>query len=49
MPQQVCQRGSRVSAAEVLEATAIYHVDCRLIWRAAEYQRCSAQLAKLRH
>lgn len=29
MPQQVCQCRSRVSAAEVLEATATYHVNCR--------------------
>lgn len=49
MPQQVCQCGSRVSAAEVLEATATYHVDCGLVWRAAGYQRRGAQLAKLRH
>jgi hypothetical protein len=49
MPEQVCQCGSHVSATEVLEATATYHVDCGLVRRAAGYQHRGAQLAKLRY
>jgi hypothetical protein len=39
MPERVCRCGSRVSAAEVLEATATNHVDCGLVRRATGYQR----------